>query len=84
MASRPDGELGLRILKVQTSNRRLRDDEFMIPAKLTEGNDQIRLKIRFIDNVQQLAPGIPFPNQSAWSELGYQVYSIVIPSFKVE
>jgi hypothetical protein len=43
MASRPDGELDVHILRVQTSNRRLRDEEFMIPAQLIFQNSQISM-----------------------------------------
>jgi len=73
--------LDTRLLKAQTSNRRLRDDELMIPARLTSGKSKLRVKLRFIPDNQELFPGTPFPNQSAWSELTYQVYTMVIPKF---
>lgn len=82
MGSWASGELAPRYLKVKTSNRQLRDDEFMLPAELTKGKDKIKIKIRFIQNNQQLAPGVPFPRQSAWSELSYSVYSYIVPNFK--
>jgi hypothetical protein len=83
MVSRPAGELGKRVYGIQTSNRRFRDDEFLIPAKLTKGLAAIRVKVKFIPNHQQLYPGKDFPEQSAWSELGYQVYSYIIPNFNI-
>ncbi|GAB3902584.1 DUF2961 domain-containing protein [Mucilaginibacter boryungensis] len=82
--SRPnDGELGKRRYHVKTSNRRFRDDEFLIPAQLTKGQSAIKVRVKFIPNQQQLYPGHPFPNQSSWSELKYDVYSYVLPDFKV-
>jgi hypothetical protein len=83
MFSRPEGELSSRRYDVQTSNRRFRDDEFMIPANLTKGCSKMRIRIRFVPNNQELYPGHPFPNQSCWSELKYQVYSYVLPKFQI-
>jgi hypothetical protein len=83
MFSRPANELAKRNYEVQTSNRRFRDDEFLIPAKLTKGLSAIRIKVKFIPNAQTLYPGFPFPKQSAWSELKYDVYSYVAPEFKL-
>lgn len=82
MISRPEGELSPRKYKVETSNRRFRDDEFLIPAYLTKGKPAIRIKIKFVPGHQELYPGHPFPNQSSWSELKYDVYSYVLPNFK--
>jgi hypothetical protein len=76
--------LDLRHLAVQTSNRRLRDDEFMIPARLTTGKKALRVKVKFIPDNQELYPGFPFPEKSAWSELGYTVYSYVVPKFSLK
>jgi hypothetical protein len=56
----------------------------MIPAKLTAGKNALKVKVKFIPNEQKLFPGTPFPNQSAWSELSYSVYSYVIPKFTVD
>lgn len=82
MFSNPPGELERRLYKTQTSNRRFRDDEFLIPARLTENRSAIRVKIKFIPDQQELFPGFPFPRESAWSELKYEAYSYVIPKFK--
>jgi hypothetical protein len=81
--SRPPGELEKRITNVRTSNRQFRDDEFLIPARLTKGLSAIRVQIRFIPNNQQLHPGRTFPKQSAWSELKYDVFSYVLPNFTI-
>ncbi len=80
--SDPGGELEKRQLRTKTSNRRLRDDEFLIPARLTKGKDSVRIRIRFVPNDQELFPDFPFPKKSAWSELRYHVYSYVIPEFR--
>jgi len=79
--SNPEGELEKRELVTETSNRRFRDDEFLIPARLTKNCVLIRIKIEFIPDDQELFPGFPFPKKSAWSELKYDVYSYIIPKF---
>ena len=81
--SAPNGELGPRKIEVETSNRYFRDDEFLIPASLTQSHDKIRVRIKFVQNDQQLYPGFSFPNKSAWSELQYSIYSYIIPHFKL-
>jgi hypothetical protein len=82
--SDPGGELEKRLLRTKTSNRRFRDDEFLIPSNLTEGKSAISVKIKFVPNKQKLFPNFPFPKESAWSELRYVVYSYVMPAFKVD
>jgi hypothetical protein len=82
VVSRPPGELSPRQYKAETSNRRFRDDEFLIPAALTKGRDAIRVRITFVPDAQELYPGHPFPRRSAWSELRYEVYSYILPAFK--
>jgi len=77
--SNPAGELDLRQLNIQISNRRFRDDEFLIPPKLTENKSAILVKVKYVPDNQELFPGTPFPKESAWSELRYQVYSFIIP-----
>lgn len=84
MYSNPRGELERRQYKTQTSNRRFRDDEFLIPPSLTANREAIRVRIKFFPNDQQLFPDFPFPKESAWSELRYQVYSYVMPKFSVK
>jgi hypothetical protein len=82
MYSDPKGELERRQLTTQTSNRRFRDDEFVIPAALTKGRSAVRIKVQHIPADQELFPGFPFPKRSAWSELQYDVYSYVVPVVK--
>jgi hypothetical protein len=78
--SNPPGELDMRQVNLQISNRRFRDDEFLISANLTENKSAIWVRIKFVPDNQELYPGISFP-KGAWSELKYQVYSYIIPDF---
>jgi protease I len=55
---------------VQTSNRRFRDDEFLVPRDLTEGRTAIRIRIQFLPVKRPLFPGYPLP-ELAWSEIRY-------------
>jgi hypothetical protein len=82
--SDPGGELEKRLHRTKTSNRRFRDDEFLIPARYTKGKSELRLRVRYIPDEQELFPGFPFPRESAWSELRYEVYSYVLPGFTVK
>jgi len=77
--SNPGGELDQRLYVVQTSNRRFRDDEFIIPAKLTANRSSIRIRLKSVPDSTELFPDYRFPRESAWSELGYNVYSYVVP-----
>lgn len=76
--SDPKEELGATLHIVQTSNRRWRDDEFMLPRDLTEGRSSVRVKIEFEPRNIPLFPGHPLPPQ-AWSEYRYTVYCYVMP-----
>jgi hypothetical protein len=77
--SDPKGELGETLHNVQTSNRRFRDDEFLVPRDLTRGRSAIRVRIKFSPVDRPLFPGHPFPVEPAWSELRYKAYSWVLP-----
>jgi hypothetical protein len=76
--SNPPGELGLTQHVVQTSNRRFRDDEFLLPLALTKGRSEIRVRVTFTPVQTPLYPGYPLP-ELAWSELRYTAYSYVEP-----
>ena len=75
------GELGASEPVVITSNRRFRDDEFLLPVRLTAGRSAIRVLIEFAPRNPPLLPGRS-PQPTAWSEIEYRAYSIVMP--KVE
>jgi hypothetical protein len=79
--SNPKEELGATQHVVQTSNRRFREDEFLIPRKLTRGRSEIRLRLRFTPVRIPLFPGQPLP-ELAWSELRYDAYCFVLPTAK--
>ncbi len=76
--SNPKAELGAAQHIVQTSNRRFRDDEFLVPRSLTDGHSEIRIRIKFTPVAIPLFPGQPLP-ELAWSELRYDAYCFVMP-----
>jgi hypothetical protein len=80
--SNPDGELGAPTPLVETSNRRFRDDELLIPRALTAGRRRLRLRIIAAPRAQPLYPGAPAvdppapaPAGSVWSEMRYVAYA---------
>ena len=79
--SNPKGELGATQHVIETSNRRFRDDEFLISGKLTEGLSAIRVRVRFTPVDTPLFPGAP-PQKLAWSEIAYSAYCFVMPAFE--
>jgi hypothetical protein len=79
--SNPTGELGATQHVVQTSNRRFRDDEFLVPLALTQGRRTIRVRVKFTPVLRPLLPGYALP-ELAWSEMRYTAYSLVMPKFR--
>lgn len=77
------GELGKSQPVVQTSNRRFRDDEFLLPRKLTQGRDAIRIKVEFTPVERPLQPGRDV-DDLAWSEIAYQAYCYVLPESRTQ
>jgi hypothetical protein len=80
--SAPEDELGPTQHRVQTSNRRFRDDEFLIGRKLTRGRKSIWVRIQFTPVNQPLYPGRPVGDQ-AWSEIKYTAYCFVAPRWPI-
>jgi len=80
--SNPREELGATQHVVQTSNRRFRDDEFLIGREHTQGRSAIRVRVKVTPVNVPLLPGRPFPESPAWSEIRYTCYSYVMPDFK--
>jgi hypothetical protein len=80
--SNPKEELGATQHIVQTSNRRFRDDEFLIPRALTAGRRAIRVRLRVTPVARPLFPGHPLP-ELAWSEIRYIAYCFRMPEFRV-
>ncbi len=79
--SNPKSELGATEHHVQTSNRRFRDDEFLVPRELTKGRSAIRVRFKFTPVPMPLPPGSK-PLERAWSEIRYTAYCFVMPKFK--
>jgi len=79
--SNPKGELGATEHHVQTSNRRFRDDEFLVPRNLTQGRSSIRVRVKFTPVNTPLFPGHPLA-ELAWSEIRYDAYCFVLPDWQ--
>ncbi len=75
-------ELGATQHIVQTSNRRFRDDEFLLPLALTKGRSSVRIRVHFTPVATPLYPGYPVPDL-AWSEIEYTAYSYRMPKFGI-
>jgi len=76
--SNPKDELGPTQHVIQTSNRRFRDDEFLVARALTESRSEIRVRVKFTPVALPLFPGQPLP-ELAWTELRYEAYCFVTP-----
>ena len=79
--SNPKGRTWRDAHVVQTSNRRFRDDEFLIP-RLTMGRSMIRVRYSLHAGRHAAFPGHPVP-ELAWSEMRYTAYSFVTPKFSL-
>jgi hypothetical protein len=73
-----DAELALPAHIPQTSNRRWREDEFLLPPALTKGRDKIRVRCEFVPVGLPLFPGYP-PQEEAWTEFRYWAYCFAMP-----
>lgn len=76
--SNPSEELGATEHKIETSNRRFRDDEFLISRDLTRGRKSIWVRIKVTPVNRPLYPGHPM-GERAWSEISYTGYCFVEP-----
>ena len=79
--SNPKQELGATEHIVETSNRRFRDDEFLISRELTRGRTTIWVRVKFMPVNRPLHPGYPL-GEKAWSEIKYTAYCFVLPKTK--
>jgi len=83
--SRPPGnnfteaELAPAQHNVVTSNRRWREEEFLIARRLTTGVERLRIRIEQVPDDRPLFPGHAFPTKSAWSESRYWIYCYRLP-----
>jgi hypothetical protein len=82
VSSNPGPELGPTQHHVHTSNRRFRDDEFLLPLNLTTGRSAIRVRVKFTPVHRSLYPRAPEP-ELTWSEIRYDAYSYIKPDFKM-
>ena len=71
-------ELGETQHNIQTSNRRFRDDEFLVSRDLTRGRTAIQVRVKFAPVNRPFFPGHPIP-ELAWSEIRYDAYCFVMP-----
>ncbi len=74
----PAAETGTATPRVETSNRRFREDEHLIPRRLTRGRSAIRVRIVFRPVDRAIAPGeakVPL----AWSAFRYSAYVETLP-----
>lgn len=74
-----EAELAPAEHNIITSNRRWREEEFIISSMYTQGADKIDIKLEFVPDNTDLFPGNPFPAPSAWSKSRYWIYSYVLP-----
>jgi hypothetical protein len=83
--SRPQGgnfteaELAPTEHNVVTSNRRWREEEFLLPARLTRGQERIDIRLEHVPDDRPLFPGHPFPVANAWSECRYWAFCYRLP-----
>jgi hypothetical protein len=77
----PKDELGATEHITETSNRRFPDDEFLVPSRLTRGRSAVRIRIRLTPVRIPLFPGAE-PPKTARSEIRYDAYCFVIPSWQ--
>ncbi len=76
--SNPRQELGAFEPKIEISNRRFRDDEFLIGRDLTRGKKAIRIRVKFTPVNRPVIQGEPVDPQ-AWSEIRYAAYCFGMP-----
>jgi len=76
--SNPKQELGATEHKVEISNRKFRDDEFLISRDLTQGRKTIWVRVKFTPVNRPLFPGYPI-GERAWSEIKYSAYCFITP-----
>lgn len=76
--SYPPGELDKSKHIVMSSERRFRDDEFLVPRDLTAGRSAIHVRVKFSPVKRPLLKGYP-DKEMAWSEIRYSAYCFVMP-----
>ncbi|MCB0687564.1 MAG: DUF2961 domain-containing protein [Saprospiraceae bacterium] len=74
-----EAELSPTNPEIVTSNRRWREEEFLIGHQLTSGIKALDIKIEWIPDEKELFPETPFPQKSGWSEARYWIYCYKLP-----
>ena len=78
----PRTELGASAPDVRTSNRRFREEELLLPLRVTQGRGAIRVRLVHEPVDRPLLPTLPVV-PSAWSEIDYRAYCWITPEFSV-
>jgi hypothetical protein len=76
--SNPPQELGATGHEVKVSNRRFRDDEFLVARDLTRGKKSVRVRVKFTPAGIPLFRGWPL-GEEAWTEMRYAAYCFLAP-----
>lgn len=76
--SNPPGELSPFTPTVETSNRRWRDDELLLPRAVTQGKSALRVRIVPVATALPLTPAMPAA-ATAWSAFRYSAYVWTLP-----
>jgi hypothetical protein len=74
-----DAELAATEHNIVESNRRWREEEFLIAHEMTKGLERLQIRIEHVPDDRALYPGYPFPVKNAWSESRYWVYCYRLP-----
>jgi hypothetical protein len=73
-------ELGTTEHAIEISNRRFREDEFLIPRRLSRRRSAIRVPIQFTPVNVPLHPGADV-SELKWRTIHYSAHSFVLPKF---
>jgi hypothetical protein len=76
--SDPPDELGAAETRVVDSGRRWRQDELVLPARITHGHSALRVRLVFTPTHRPLTPDLAVADE-AWSEVRYDAYSYLAP-----
>lgn len=79
----PESEAGGPANEERTVNRRFIQSEFMIGPSHTSGQESIQVRIVHAPKERELWPGNPFPSETAWSEIRYDVYCLRMPTLDI-
>lgn len=81
LSANPPTELGTPTEQLMVSPRRWRDDEFLLPSRLTAGRSAIRVRLDVVPQTLPVVPSAPGPLKQGWSEFRYWAYAYRMPAF---